>query len=347
MLEAVKEAGYEVVIPQADQALIDNQTTVSKITTWDLQAAMQLPKKVDLFLGPPGYSLAQIMKLKGQKVVGWDEDKSGNREPEVANPWIFTWVWNNADWFRDQQLAKEYAKYDVPYDLSPAWRWINKTALELSDTVIACSPFVKDTHAKLVASEKIKIAFWGVDSATFTPDWEWLERPDRPLKVLFVGGDPIRKGLPYLLEALIDLDDVKLTIVGTGITLSRPELAAKCQVLGMIPYAEMPALMRQHHVICIPTLEDGIACAVQEGMTSGLVPIATPDPAEVFEHGISGVRVNYRDVRAIQTALAILRDAPGERLKMARAARVKAESQTWTKFKEQFKAIILGMAANG
>ncbi|GEM_PF-6623440 len=322
MKAALEDLGFELYIPNIPAEMIDAQTTVSKITTWDLGAASQLPQDVDLFLGVPGYSLAQIMTLKAR------------RNP----PKVVTVVFNNADWWRDRQLQAEYQAYGRPYDMSPAWRWINTKALEISDLVIACSPFVKKTHATLVPEEKIAIVPWGVDSIKFAPDWEWQMKNPRPLRVLFAGSDPVRKGLAYLLIAMKGMEGAELTIVGTD---AKVEIGGiKITSMGMIPNEEMPAAMRHHHVICIPTLEDGIAMVVQEGMASGLVPIATPDAAEVFNDPLFtsrsdvGFAVGFRDPPAIRRHLEWLRDHPAERLEMARDAREIAEKQKWETFKQ-------------
>ena len=319
MKEALESLRYEVCIPEVPAELVDTQTTVSKITSWDLVAASQLPADVDLFLGPPGYSLAQILRLNGKaKVV--------------------TYVWNNADWWRDQQLAEEYQRTETPYDLSPTWRWINRTALQLSDRVIACSPWVKMTHAKVVPEDRISIAFWGVDSQRFTPDWEWQKKSPLPLRVLFVGSDPVRKGLLYLIRAIRELDGVEGTIVGCNVEFNVD--VGRVTAIGMVPNERMPEIMKEHHVICIPTLEDGIACSIQEGMASGLVPIATPEAAEVFEHEVSGFRVDYKDVDGIRERVVWLRDHLEKRAQMALAARTLAVSQTWGRFQEEFANII-------
>lgn len=323
--EGLEELGYKVFIPEVDPKLIDQSSTVSKIESYDLVAATQLYESDvgledgDIFLGPPGYSLAQMMTLP-------------------FNVKKFLYVWNNADWWRDQQLAEEYRRFNQPYDLSPTWRWINTTALEMCDHVIACSPWVKWSHSKVVPEEKISIAFWGVDNQMFTRP----EKEPTGFRVLFVGGDPIRKGLGYLLKALDGSEGIELWVVGcrpltiVGPNGSKPDV----QQFGMVPHSQVPAIMRQCHVICIPTLEDGIACALQEGMASGLVPIGTPEVAEVFEPGVSGFRVPYGDVEGIRNALVTLRDNPDLRRKMSIEARRLAESQTWGRTKEEFKRII-------
>lgn len=340
--EALEELGYEVFIPQVPPELIDQSSTVAKITSYDLYCATQLPLDADLFLGPPGYSLAQIMRLRGARDAGYEfiqHPGSGAR----GHSRIFLYVFNNADWYRDEMLAPEYQAARRPYDLSPTWRWINQSAVELADHVIAPSPFVKRTWSRLVPEEKISHAFWGVDSQIFSPP------PEEPpgFRVLFVGGDPIRKGLTYLLKAFGTLpgwpDDTELWIVGCQVKGYIPRVKG----LGMVPHQDMPDIYRQFHVLVLPTLEDGIALCVQEAMASGLVPVATEDPAEVFNNGVSGVKIPYRDPDAVKQALTMLRDNPERRREMARAARALAEQQTWEKMKEDVKEIIRRVMGGG
>lgn len=314
--EALEELGYEVFIPQVPSELVDEARTVSKVLSYDLVAATLNPPDAELFLGPPGYSLIQMMMLPKAKK--------------------FLFVWNNADWWRDRQLANEYKEQDAFYDLSQSWRWINRTALLKCDHVIACSPWVKWTHEEIVGKGKVSIAFWGVDSQRFQP--AAVEPPE--FRVLFVGGDPIRKGLKYLLWALAGVDSAyELWIAGC-----RPISQDKCpphwKQLGMVPHDEMPKIYRQCSILVIPTLEDGIALAIQEGMASGLVPITSPETAEVFDDGISGFKVDYRDVEGIRKHILKLRDNKELRQYMSREARKKAESQPWSMTKEQFKEII-------
>jgi glycosyltransferase involved in cell wall biosynthesis len=314
--EGLEELGYTVVVPSVPPELIDGSSTVSKILSYDTYAAYQISEGADLFLGPPGYSMAQMMKL----------GKQTNK---------FLYVWNNADWWRDQQLAEEYKKHRAFYDLSPSWRWINKTALEMCDHVIACSPWVKMTHAKVVPEDKISIAFWGVDSQMFIP----AEQEPPGFRVLFVGGDPIRKGLFYLFQAIAEIPDIELWIVGHD---GWQNLPPQIRQFGQVPHSEMPNIYRQCHVQCVPTLEDGIALCIQEGMAAGVVPITSPETAEVFTDKVSGIKVNYRDIEGIRNAIVALKEDPRLRRSMAKNAREEAVQDTWEQTKEEFKDIILG-----
>ena len=329
--EGLEELGYDVFVPEVDPKLIDQSSTVSKILSYDIVAAQQIPGDAGLFLGPPGYSIAQMIAGRGNN---WGR---GMR--------TFLYVWNNADWWRDKQLAEEYERFNQSYDLSPTWRWINKTALELCDHVIAESPWVKKTHAKVVPEEKISIAFWGVDSEKFYPPE--VEPPG--FRVLFVGGDPIRKGLHYLIKAIENMKDCELWVVGCmpfrshdnphpdKVILSfRGPLARQ---FGMVPHDRMLEIYQQCHVLCLPSLEDGIALVIQEGMACGLVPITSPEISEVFVDQDSGFKAGYRAVESIREKLEWLKH-DDLRIGMSRRARELAEQQTWKKTKEEFKEII-------
>lgn len=314
---ALEELAFEIFIPNVANELIDTSSTVGKITSYDLVSASQLPKDVALFCGPPGYSLAQMLSLP--------------RETKKL-----VWVWNNSDIHRDEVLAEEYKRFNAHYDTSRTWRWINERALLLADSVVACSPFVKKTHARVIPESKISIAFWGVDSQKYTP----AKKEPEIFRILFVGGDPIRKGLIYLLQALEVLSGFELWIVGCAPLDDPVAQRLNARQFGMIPNDRMPDIYRQCSVLVCPTLEDGIALCVHEAMASGLPVITSPETAEVLEDGKSGFTVGYRDTAAIREKILLLRDNPELRRNMGKEARKLAESQTWDETKRQFKEII-------
>lgn len=337
--QGLEELGYEVFIPEVPGELIDQSSTVSKILSYDIVAAREIRRAFwgeeppALFLGPPGYSLTQMMCL-----------------PNFNPPERLVYVWNNADWYRDEQLINEYSKANWPYDQSPTWRWINREALQLADHVIACSPWVKKTHAEVVPAEKISITPWGVDSVKFCPNPELAN--DGPMRVLFVGGDPIRKGLVYLADAIMQVPNIELWVAGCEWPFHKTSIDGRVRSWGGLLHDDMPTLMQQCDVICIPTLEDGIACALQEGMACGLVPVTTPEAAEVFVTGDYGIHdlgvfradegfiVGYRSVEGIVSALGQLRDNPELRRQMSEYALQSARSLTWEHTKESFKEVI-------
>lgn len=96
------------------------------------------------------------------------------------------------------------------YELSS---WVEKTAIEMADAVIAVSGSTRDDVLRLfeVAPEKVHMIFNGIDTEEYKP----VDRPemltplgidlDRPY-VLFVGRMTRQKGLYYLLRAIPFID---------------------------------------------------------------------------------------------------------------------------------------------
>lgn len=329
--EGLEELGFDVFIPEHIPELIDDRNTVSKMLSHDIVAAKSIRKKFwgekppDLFLGPPGYSLVQMMSFPH------------------GDPTRFLYVWNNHDSWRDEQLVPEYTMFDLYYDQSPIWRWVNTTALQLAEHVISCSPWVKKTHARVIPEKKISINPWGVDHEHFRP--AQIPPADLPLRVLFVGSDPVRKGLAYLMDKASRLENVVVWIVGCA-PITEEEMQPNWKQFGMVPHSQMLELYQQCHVICIPTLEDGIALAIQEGMACGLVPVGTPEVAEVFQHeiwnkqGQCGYPVDYRKSSQLEAIIRHLRDHVEARHEFGRRAREVACGMSWNDTKASFKAII-------
>lgn len=331
--EAIQEAGYSVDTPNLNPALIDGSSSFSKIASWSLVATSFLQDRPDLIVGAPSYGHHCFMA-------------SERASKRVA------YVWNNADWYRDKMLQPAYQAARVPYPTHPINQFMNRSALDHADRIIACSPFVAKTHAQIEGIPEISIANWGVDSELFQPG-----EKDDYFTIVFVGGDPVRKGVRYLMEALTKITRrpvgggrVNVWIVGCELTDNWIPIAVRdiddrirFYAWGMRPHAEMPDLLRRAHVLVLPSLEDGIALCVQEAMASGVVPIATDDPAEVFEDGVSGFKIPYRDSEAIAARLEELMQDPLRYREMAQEARAHAETRTWEKFKAEFTQCILGV----
>ena len=118
------------------------------------------------------------------------------------------------------------------YDLSS---WVERTALESADAVIAVSEGTREDVLRhfAVEPERVHIIHNGIDADFFTPDpaTDALERhgvePSRPY-VLFVGRITRQKGIVHLVRAIRLLDP------GIGVVLAAgqpdtPELAAEVE----------------------------------------------------------------------------------------------------------------------
>jgi len=181
-----------------------------------------------------------------------------------------------------------------------------------------------------VPAERITVIPPGVDLSLFyerrTPaDTDAGRRP----RLLFVGGDFVRKGGPLLLDAMrqglaerCDLDivtssrvpDTPATTVHNGLGPNDPRL------LG---------LYRDADIFALPTYADCLAVVLGEAMAAGL-PIVTTNVAaqpEAVRDGESGIIVNPGDSAALGAALQRLVDDPELRQRFGRAGRAIAEQR--------------------
>jgi glycosyltransferase involved in cell wall biosynthesis len=156
-----------------------------------------------------------------------------------------------------------------------------------------------------------------------------FDRDERPVRILFVGGDFARKGGPLLLACM------------------RDGLAARCELHVVTTQPVPPApnvhvyhglgpndprlldLYRQADIFALPTYADCLAVVLAEAMAAGLpiVTTAVGAQAEAVQDGRSGFVVPPGDVTALGRALARLADDPVLRWAMGRAGREIAEAR--------------------
>jgi glycosyltransferase involved in cell wall biosynthesis len=92
---------------------------------------------------------------------------------------------------------------------------------------------------------------------------------------------------------------------------------------GWVDEAGVKALSAKADILVLPSHAEGLAMAVLEGLSYGLVVITTPVGAhtEVIEPGVSGILVPPGDVAALAEALAYVIDDEGLRERLGSGAR--------------------------
>lgn len=167
-------------------------------------------------------------------------------------------------WFRDRQLA-EYAEAD----------------LILVPSEYSRRSFSPDLQAKISVAPlfgRIDVPFQEPSSLTTLPG-----TPDtgRPFTFGMVGGQPLRKGFLYLLQAWerLRLPDSRL-LLRTDAALSRfPALARLLERLPNVEIVRYRDNMSDYYRRCdafvFPTVDDGFGMALLEAMAHGLPAITT------------------------------------------------------------------------
>ena len=243
-------------------------------------------------------------------------------------------------WRANRKISAEEA------ELQPAWKGtLNALAdsdakcalkdeeLELADTVIVPSTFVKKTLEMYPGKEKtIIVNPFGVPARISTP--REVTRPGEPLRVLYVGSLTQRKGISYLFEAVEKAGTaVTLTVIGRKVGQSK-SLDLQCERhrwISSLPHVEILAEMRQHDVFVFPSLFEGLALVLGEAISQGLPVITTPNSGgpDILRDGADGFIVPIRDAEAIAARLLELHRDRALLQQMSESARERAGQLSW------------------
>jgi glycosyltransferase involved in cell wall biosynthesis len=198
-----------------------------------------------------------------------------------------------------------------------------------ADLILCGSEFCADTLASEgVPRTKLAVVPYGADTTRFRPQPS-PRPPNGPLRLLFVGGLVLRKGIQYLLEAAARLGPSRVQVIAIGQRGISEKVLQKYTGLldsrGFQLHEEMAAAYNTADLYVFPSLVEGSSLSAYEAMASGLPMITTPNAGTVVRDGIEGFIVAPRKSDAIADAVERLAD-PALRADMGRAARRRAES---------------------
>lgn len=149
-----------------------------------------------------------------------------------------------------------------------------------------------------------------------------------PLRVLIVGGQARRKGLPALVEAIRIVHEQRPGLVHLDVVSSfydgPVEIPAGLPITchGGLPTNRTQEMFRQAHVYAMPSVYEAYGISYVEAMAAGCAVIA-PDrmpQLEILAMGEAGILVDCHDSQAIARHLVDLTDNPQRRLDLALAA---------------------------
>ena len=190
---------------------------------------------------------------------------------------------------------------------SPAMAERKKQELALADVVLCCSEFQRGhlmaLNPQVQRSEVIPL-WTDVDLWQHCVGARNFSKSGEPLRVLYAGAVSLRKGVPYLLQAVEPLAaEVSITLVG-GVSAEMQGLLKRFRPHAHLPYvtkSELKEIYREHDVLVMPTLGDSFGFVTVEAMASGMPVIASqhagaPVPEESW-------RVPPHDAEAIRARL--------------------------------------------
>jgi len=215
--------------------------------------------------------------------------------------------------------------------IDPYMAFRNKKEHQMCDAIIVAGKHCATTYEMSPdCMGKVHQVNFGVDSEKFHP----AEKQPEEFKLMYSGGNWIRKGFRYLLTAWKEL---KLDGMLTALSFpkNRWPPVRRVNYTEWVNDDQVAEYFRRQSVFCLPSLEEGQALVVLEAMASGLPVIVTEETGAPIEDGKEGLFVPSRNLPKLKEAIQYMYDNPSEVKKMGRNARKKAESLTWEKFGEQ------------
>lgn len=214
--------------------------------------------------------------------------------------------------------------------------WVDRVLreYELSDYISVASKLQLETFVKRgFPRERILFTPLGIDTKRFSPGQkDETIKPsigqNEPFRIIQVGQVSLRKGFPYLLEAVKQLDDPDIEIIlygGVGWRSIRA-LIEEYQQAGLkiqLGAGDPVPAMRNAHLCIHSSIEDGFGLAPLEAMAVGLPTVVTEMTGmkDAVTNGVNGFVVPSKDSKAIARCITELKGNETYRLEMARAAR--------------------------
>jgi hypothetical protein len=204
---------------------------------------------------------------------------------------------------------------------------LERRALRGAAAILAWTEWNADALREEYALDETRIETFhpGIDADWWAVAARHRGTTEGPLRVLFVGNDVERKGLPTLVEAVESLAGETVLDVVSGDPVEATESGRVHR--GIVGGSE--ELRRRYaeaDVLALPSRADAVPWAVLEGMAAGLPVVATEVGAISEMLGGSGELVPAGDVAALAAALVGLRD-PERRQRLGELAEARVRER--------------------
>lgn len=192
--------------------------------------------------------------------------------------------------------------------ISPAHYRRSVAMMKDVDWVLAPSRFVQESFLRHgFLAEQIFRNPYATDLSVFRPGFP--RPPNRPFTVINTGGLSLRKGTPYLLEALrilrAKIPDLRILLTRQVSDSIKPILARygdlPIEWSETLPPTQLAERLRGADLFILPSVEEGMARTALEAMACGLPVILTPNTgaSDFVEEGVTGSVIPIRDPAAL------------------------------------------------
>jgi len=281
-------------------------------------AANKVPESIDVFVGWSSASLEaiKVVQERGGKAVIERGSTHIQHQSEVLKTGseMLGLTFEQTD---PRIVERELAEY------------------EHADAIFVPTKFARDTFVERgVSPAKLIVNPYGVKLAP--SNQVEATTPDGPVKILFVGGVGIRKGVPWLLEAARQLDRLaEFRLAGPVEPILAEKLGSdlpdNVTLLGAVSSTEVSRELASADIFCLPSLEEGFPLSLLEAMAAGCACVVTGAASGgVIEHRINGIVVPAMESAALGEALGQLAGDPVQIKKLGDAAKSTVQNgYTW------------------
>ncbi|MBE9210930.1 glycosyltransferase family 4 protein [Nostoc sp. LEGE 06077] len=216
-----------------------------------------------------------------------------------------------------------------------------KQAFQRAKVVVAVSEKVAQELTNIgVPRDRIRVIVNGVDLQEFNPGIPSRQKLNLPENVnlgLFAGDIRTpRKNLDSVLQALVQVPNLHLAVVGSTDGSPFPQLAADLGISERVHFLgyrrDIPEIMRSVDLFVFPSRYEACTLVLLEALASGL-PVITATAtggAELVTPECGIVLPDSDDVEALATALSSLVSDRPLMQQMGEAARAVAEQYSWS-----------------
>jgi glycosyltransferase involved in cell wall biosynthesis len=247
------------------------------------------------------------------------------------------------------ELASFYGHAIAARPVEHAKLMVHRAVMRRAHGITTWSQWAKDSVVRDygVQSDRVTVVHPGTTLTKFPDRRARRERPPGPFRILFVGGDFVRKGGDLLLQVfrrhlrgfcelyLVTKADVPS---GDGVHVYR----------NVTPHSpELLRLYADADVFALPTRADCFGVVLAEAMASSLPVVTTRVAAipEAVADGVSGFVIDPGDGDALRDRLQRLANDPGLRVRMGEnARRIGEESFDMRKNADRIANILTGVA---
>ena len=275
----------------------------------------------------------QLRKLRLRRHFGFLVREILRHRAQILHSHFGNMGWQNLAAARQARLKHVVTFYG--YDVGqlpkedPRWQRRYTELFAQADRVLCEGPHMARCIAALGCPEdKLRVQHLGVSASeiSFQPrEWDGRE----PFRVLIAASFREKKGIPYALEALGQLQrevPIEVTIIGDASKLASSQiekqrilaviekhgLLPKVRLLGYRPYSEFFEEAYRHHLFLSPSVtaadgdtEGGAPLGIIEMAATGIPILSTThcDIPSVIRHGVTGYLAPERDVDGLVEGL--------------------------------------------